>query len=105
MRVILVATLAALAAPSLRAQARSAPMLLHDSAFRSLVSEVLSRNPSIARREAMTASAVARIGAAKALPDPMLELGPMNAVLPSLAQNQSDFTEWDFTLRQDVPGP
>src|SRR5207244_4201742 len=46
-----------------------------------------------------------RIRPAGSLPDPMLTVGVMDLVLPHFEFNQSDFTEADVELSQEIPWP
>lgn len=76
-----------------------------DSVLRSLVAEALERNPTLAQRQAAVRSATLRIRPAGTLPDPMVSVGVMDLLLPHFQFNQSDFTEVDAELSQDVPWP
>src|SRR5437588_2238468 len=76
-----------------------------DSVLRSLVAEALERNPTIAQRQAAVRAATLRIRPAGSLPDPMLTVGVMDLVLPHFEFNQSDFTEADVELSQEIPWP
>ncbi|MGH2603622.1 MAG: hypothetical protein ACRDJ9_30085, partial [Dehalococcoidia bacterium] len=69
-----------------------------DSGLVALVAEALQRNPSLAQREAAVRAATLRIRPAGALPDPMLNTGVMDLVLPRFEFNRSDFTEVDAEL-------
>ncbi len=91
------------AAPA-RAQDSLTP-LEGDSALRSLVAEALARNPTVAQRQAAVRAATLRIRPAGSLPDPMLTVGVMDLVLPHFDFNQSDFTEADVELSQEIPWP
>src|SRR5258708_29961279 len=91
------------AAPA-RAQDPLAP-LERDSVLRSLVAEALARNPTVAQRQAAVRAARLRIRPAGSLPDPMLTVGVMDLVLPHFEFNQSDFTEADVELSQEIPWP
>src|SRR3989441_12732515 len=46
-----------------------------------------------------------RIRPAGSLPDPMLTVGVVDLVLPHFEFNQSDFTEADVELSQEIPWP
>src|SRR3989441_11185705 len=75
------------------------------SGLQALVAEALSRNPTVAQRQAAVRAATLRIRPAGSLPDPMLTVGVMDLVLPHLEFNQSDFTEVDVELSQEIPWP
>src|SRR5881628_510971 len=85
-------------------QGPSAPVA-GDSVLQSLVAEALARNPTVAQRQAAVRAATLRIRPAGTLPDPMLTLGVMDLVLPHFQFNQSDFTEADVELSQEIPWP
>src|SRR5205807_783212 len=70
-----------------------------------LVAEALARNPTVAQRQAAVQAATLRIRPAGSLPDPMLTVGVMDLVLPHFEFNQSDFTEVDVELSQEIPWP
>lgn len=91
------------AAPA-RAQDSLAP-IVGDSALQALVAEALARNPSVAQRHAAVRAATLRIRPAGTLPDPMLTVGVMDLLLPHFEFNQSDFTEADVELSQEIPWP
>src|SRR5881628_2199866 len=76
-----------------------------DSTLRPLVAEALARNPTIAQRQAAVRAATLRIRPAGSLPDPMLTVGVMDLLLPHFQFNQSDFTEADVELSQEIPWP
>src|SRR5207253_98099 len=76
-----------------------------DSVLRSLVAEALARNPTLAQRQSAVRAATLRIRPAGSLPDPMLTVGVMDLVLPHFEFNQSDFTEADVELSQEIPWP
>jgi outer membrane protein TolC len=76
-----------------------------DSVLDELTAEALANSPSIAQRQAAVRAATLRIRSAGSLPDPMLSLGVMDLVLPGFDFNQSDFTELDAELSQDIPWP
>src|SRR6266545_3685662 len=76
-----------------------------DSGLQSLVAEALARNPTVAQRQAAVRAATLRIRPAGSLPDPMLTVGVMDLVLPHFEFNQSDFTEADVELSQEIPWP
>src|SRR5216117_2542217 len=91
------------AGPALR-QGLAAP-IAGDSALQSLVAEALDRNPTVAQRQAAVRAATLRIRPAGTLPDPMLSVGVMDLLLPHFEFNQSDFTEADVELSQEIPWP
>src|SRR5213594_3368167 len=76
-----------------------------DSGLQSLVAEALARNPTVAQRQAAVRAATLRIRPAGSLPDPMLTVGVMDLLLPHFEFNQSDFTEADVELSQEIPWP
>lgn len=76
-----------------------------DSVLQSLIAEALARNPTLAQREAAVRAATLRIRPAGSLPDPMLSVGVMDLVLPGFQFNQSEFTELDGELSQEIPWP
>src|SRR2546425_1708194 len=76
-----------------------------DSVLQSLVAEALARNPTVAQRQAALRAATLRIRPAGTLPDPMLSVGVMDLALPHFAFNQSDFTEAEAELSQEIPWP
>src|SRR6267378_4256164 len=87
------------------AHAQDAAPLAGDSGLQSLVAEALARNPTVAQRQAAVRAATLRIRPAGSLPDPMLSVGVMDLVLPHFEFNQSDFTEADVELSQEIPWP
>src|SRR5437870_13580284 len=76
-----------------------------DSGLRSRVADALARNPTGAQRQAAVGAATLRIRPAGSLPDPMLTVGLMDLVLPHFEFNQSDFTEADVELSQEISWP
>src|SRR3989449_9013675 len=76
-----------------------------DSGLQSLVAEALARTPTVAQRQAAVRAATLRIRPAGSLPDPMLTVGVMDLLLPHFDFNQSDFTEADVELSQEIPWP
>ncbi|HYU28192.1 MAG TPA: TolC family protein [Gemmatimonadales bacterium] len=76
-----------------------------DSVLQSLVAEALARSPTLAQRQAAIRAATLRIRPAGTLPDPMLSLGVMDLQMPHFEFNQSDFTEVDAELSQEIPWP
>src|SRR3989475_3112046 len=82
----------------------SAPVAL-DSGLQSLVAEAIARNPTMAQRQAAVRAATLRIRPAGTLPDPMLTIGVTDLVMPHFEFNQSDFTEADVELSQEIPWP
>src|SRR5213594_1347321 len=87
------------------AHAQHSALVAGDSGLQALVAEALARNPTVAQRRAAVRAATLRIRPAGSLPDPMLTVGVMDLVLPHFAFNQSDFTEADVELNQEVPWP
>src|SRR5712664_1101034 len=88
-----------------RAHAQDSAHVAGDSGLQSLVAEALAQNPTIAQRQAAVRAATLRIRPAGSLPDPMLTVGVMDLVLPHFDFNQSDFTEADVELSQEIPWP
>ncbi len=76
-----------------------------DSGLRALVAEALRRNSGLAQRQAVVRAAALRIRPAGALPDPTASVGVMDLALPHFAFSQSDFTEMDVGLSQEIPWP
>lgn len=76
-----------------------------DSILHALVIEALARNPSIAQRQAAVRAATLLIRPAGSLPDPTLTVGVMDLLMPHFEFNQSDFTEVDAELSQEIPWP
>src|SRR3989449_495322 len=87
------------------AHAQDSAPVASDSGLQALVAEALARNPTVAQRQAALRAATLRIRPAGSLPDPMLTVGVMDLVLPHFEFNQSDFTEADIELSQDIPWP
>src|SRR6184192_3978476 len=87
------------------AHAQDSERVAGDSDLQSLVAEALARNPTVAQRQAAVRAATLRIRPAGSLPDPMLTVGVMDLVLPHFEFNQSDFTEADVELSQEIPWP
>src|SRR5207302_296045 len=87
------------------APAQNAAPVAGDSSLQSLVAEALARNATVAQRQAAVRAATLRIRPAGSLPDPMLTVGVMDLVLPHFEFNQSDFTEADVELSQEIPWP
>src|SRR3989442_8406894 len=87
------------------AHAQNLDPVASDSVLQSLVAEALARNPTVAQRQAAVRAATLRIQPAGSLPDPMLTVGVMDLVLPHFDFNQSDFTEADVELSQEIPWP
>ena len=76
-----------------------------DTVLARLTAEAVAANPAIASRRALAVAATARVRAAGALPDPMLNLGVMDLTLPHFGFRESDFTEVDVELSQEFPWP
>src|SRR5467141_556384 len=87
------------------AHAQASAPFTGDSGLRPLVAEALARNPTVAQRQAAVRAATLRIRPAGSLPEPMLTVGVMDLVLPHFDFNQSDFTEADVELSQEIPWP
>src|SRR3989449_8960949 len=87
------------------AHAQGSALVPGDSGLQSLVAEALARNPTVAQRQQAVRAATLRIRPAGSLPDPMLTVGVMDLVLPHFEFNQSDFTEADLELSQEIPWP
>src|SRR5437660_7291984 len=87
------------------ARAQNSPSVPGDSGLQSLVAEALARNPNVAQRQAAVRAATLRVRPAGTLPDPMLSVGVMDLLLPHFEFNQSDFTEVDAELSQEIPWP
>src|SRR5256886_16320939 len=87
------------------AHAQDSAPVAGDSGLQSLVAEALARNPTWAQRQSAVRAATLRILPAGSLPDPMLTVGVMDLVLPHFEFNQSDFTEADAELSQEIPWP
>src|SRR2546430_4052782 len=103
-QLILIASAFVIASAGL-AHAQDPAPVAGDSGLQSLVAEALARNPTIAQRQAAVGAATLRIRPAGSLPDPMLTVGMMDLVLPHFEFNQSDFTEADVELSQEIPWP
>src|SRR3989440_5312543 len=103
-QLILTASAFVIATAGLAPAQDSAPVA-GDSGLQSLVAEALARNPTVAQRQAAVRAATLRIRPAGSLPDPMLTVGVMDLVLPHFQFNQSDFTEADVELSQEIPWP
>jgi len=82
-----------------------APAFAQDSVLQSLITEALARSPTLAQRQAAVRAATLRIRPAGTLPDPRLSLGVMDLQMPHFEFNQSDFTEVDAELSQEIPWP
>jgi outer membrane protein, heavy metal efflux system len=76
-----------------------------DTVLTRLTAQALAANPGLAGDAAKERAARERIGPAGALPDPMLSAGVMDLALPHFAFRQSDFTEVDLELSQDLHWP
>src|SRR5207245_10207962 len=87
------------------AHAQGSARVASDSVLQSLVAEALERNPTVAQRQAAVRAATLRVRPAGSLPDPMLTVGVMDLLLPHFVFNQSDFTEVDVELSQEIPWP
>src|SRR5258708_8966810 len=87
------------------AHAQDSAHVAGDSGLQWVVAEALAQNPTIAQRQAAVRAATLRIRPAGSLPDPMLSVGVMDLVLAHFEFNQSDFTEADVELSQEIPWP
>jgi outer membrane protein, heavy metal efflux system len=76
-----------------------------DTVLTRLTTEALAANPRLTGEEATARAAAQRIGPAGALPDPMFTAGVMDLALPHFAFHQTDFTEVDLELSQELPWP
>jgi len=76
-----------------------------DSVLQSLVADALARSPTLVQRQAAVRAAALRIRPAGTLPDPRLSLGVIDLQMPHFQFNQSDFTEVDAELSQEIPWP
>ena len=85
--------------------AGASPARAQDSVLQSLIAEALARSPTLVQRQAAIRAATLRIRPAGTLPDPMLSLGVMDLQMPHFEFNQSDFTEVDVELSQEIPWP
>src|SRR5712691_6845561 len=104
-QLILAASAFAMAGANLALGQGSSAPITGDSVLQSLVAEALARNPTVAQRQAAVRAATLRIRPAGSLPDPMLTVGVIDLVLPHFEFNQSDFTEADVELSQEIPWP
>src|SRR2546427_13409 len=85
------------------AMAGASPARAQDSILQSLVAEVLARNPTLVQRQAAVRAVQLRLRPAGTCPDPRLSLGVMDRQMPPFEFNQSDFTEVDADLSQEIP--
>ena len=76
-----------------------------DTVLARLPAEAVAANPALSSQRAMAVAATARVRPAGALPDPMLEAGVMDLVLPDFAFRRDNFTEVDLQLSQEFPWP
>lgn len=74
-----------------------------DTTLARLTAEAVAANAGLSADRARARAATARIRAAGALPDPMLNTGVMDLTLPGFAFHESDFTEVDVELSQQFP--
>lgn len=70
-----------------------------------LVEEALAHNAELAAARAEAEAARQRVAPARALEDPMLEIGVVNAPLPSLSLRREDMTMKMLGLSQKLPYP
>src|SRR6266704_1324217 len=87
------------------AVAGASPARAQDSLLQSLIAEALARSPTLVQRQAAIRAATLRIRPAGTLPDPRLSLGVLDLQMPHFEFNQSDFTEVDAELSQEIPWP
>lgn len=76
-----------------------------DTVLARLTAEAIASSPSLQQGRALAQASDARVRAAGALPDPMLSVGVMNLTLPRFGFKESDFTEVDVELSQELPWP
>jgi cobalt-zinc-cadmium efflux system outer membrane protein len=76
-----------------------------DSLLARLTSEAIAASPAVLAQHATLRAATSRIRPAGALPDPMVEVGVMDLTLPGFRFYESDFTEIDFAISQEIPWP
>jgi cobalt-zinc-cadmium efflux system outer membrane protein len=100
-----VTSLAMLAAAILPIRLWAQEASTSDTLLARLTAEAVAANPSLEASRASARAATARIRPAGALPDPMLEAGVMNLVLPDFAFRRDNFTEVDVQLSQEFPWP
>jgi outer membrane protein, heavy metal efflux system len=93
----------AIAPLPLRLLAQATPA--DDSVLARLTAEAIAANPPLAANRALAQAAAARVRPAGALPDPMLSLGVVDLTLPGFEFRESDFTEVDVELSQELPWP
>src|SRR5258708_27025452 len=86
------------ASPSL-AQGVPAP-IVGGSVLKSLIAEALTRNPTVAQRQAAVRAAALRIRPAGTLPDPMLEVGTIDPF-----QQFHGFSQIQLEVVQEIPWP
>ncbi len=99
------ASLGLLAMSLLSAQLQAQETSASDTLLVRLTTEAVAANPSLEASRAMAQAATARVRPAGALPDPMLEAGVMDLVLPDFAFRRDNFTEVDVQLSQEFPWP
>lgn len=76
-----------------------------DSVLDRLTSEAIAANPALRALQSGYRAATRRVRPAGVLADPMIEVGVMDLTLPDFAFTESDFTEVDFAVTQEVPWP
>ena len=111
---LLLGTIALLQAP-ISAAAAAEPMTSRESPAPSaagtpipverLIDEALAHNPELAAARAEGDAAQQRVAPAAALEDPMLELGVVNAPLPSFSFHAEDMTMKMLGVSQKLPFP
>lgn len=98
--------LAALLPIRLAAQSGASPEPLPaDTVLARITIEAIAANPSLVATRALAHAAAARVRPAGALPDPMVSVGVMDLPLPRFAFRESEFTEVDFEVSQELPWP
>lgn len=98
--------LAALLPLDLAAQSGAPPALLPaDTVLARITAEAIAASPSLVATRALARAAADRVSPAGALPDPMVSVGVMDLTLPRFAFRESDFTEVDIEVSQELPWP
>jgi outer membrane protein TolC len=76
-----------------------------DSLLNRLTAEAVASAPALLRSAAFAQAASTRVRAAGALPDPRVSVGVMDLTLPRFEFRESNFTEIDVEISQQVPWP
>ncbi len=100
---VMLPALAGLVLPAQPAAGRQ--LATGDTLLARLTSEVVAASPALNGYRATSRAALTRVPAAGALPDPMLTVGVMDLTLPRFAFRESDFTEVDIEISQELPWP